>query len=257
MSYRKIYEGYFGPIPVDEEGRTYDIHHIDRNRTNNSRENLVALPIAHHYRLHYEAGEFRAANAIGLRMGLTPKQRSELAKKAALERVRKKDHHFLGGEIQSRNGRAKVASGEHHFLGEAHSKRVTLQNETALRDGTHNFQNPAVRKNVDRANQRRLADGSHPFAQGAGAASSRARIKEGTHHFQDRDRQLELSARAKQKNSIRVLRSCNSVTEEFESISAAVLGTPNASRKLIDKALKLGTPYLSYYWTKRDKDQLS
>jgi len=26
--YRKIYEQHYGPIPVDSDGRTYEIHHI-------------------------------------------------------------------------------------------------------------------------------------------------------------------------------------------------------------------------------------
>ena len=33
--YRKIYEQHHGPIPIDESGRTYDIHHIDGNHFNN------------------------------------------------------------------------------------------------------------------------------------------------------------------------------------------------------------------------------
>jgi len=27
-NYRKIYEDHNGPIPVDEDGRTYEIHHL-------------------------------------------------------------------------------------------------------------------------------------------------------------------------------------------------------------------------------------
>ena len=56
-TYRKLYEEYHGLIPVDEDGRTYEIHHLDGNRKNNEPNNLVALSIKEHYRIHYEQGD--------------------------------------------------------------------------------------------------------------------------------------------------------------------------------------------------------
>ena len=38
--YRKIWESYYGPIPKDENGISYEIHHIDGNRDNNDINNL-------------------------------------------------------------------------------------------------------------------------------------------------------------------------------------------------------------------------
>ena len=32
--HRKIYQEKFGPIPKDEKGRSYEIHHIDGNHKN-------------------------------------------------------------------------------------------------------------------------------------------------------------------------------------------------------------------------------
>ena len=83
MSYRKIYNNYHGLIPIDEYGRPYDIHHIDRNKSNNSIENLVALSIEEHYNAHYVAGEYRAAHAILLRMNKPTEQIRKLASMAA------------------------------------------------------------------------------------------------------------------------------------------------------------------------------
>jgi len=72
---------HYGPIPIDENGITYDIHHIDGNRKNNHILNLVALSLKEHYKIHYDKGEFLAARAISLRM----KGMSKLPKKERLE----------------------------------------------------------------------------------------------------------------------------------------------------------------------------
>lgn len=57
MNYRKLWEHYHGPIPKDEYGRTYDIHHIDGNRKNNSLDNLVCISIEDHYKIHLKQFE--------------------------------------------------------------------------------------------------------------------------------------------------------------------------------------------------------
>lgn len=51
--YRKIYKTFYGQIPKDSNGRSYDIHHIDGDKTNNSILNLVALSIQDHYDVYY------------------------------------------------------------------------------------------------------------------------------------------------------------------------------------------------------------
>ena len=85
--YRKIYEQNYGPIPVDNDGRTYDIHHIDGNRKNNDPSNLVALSIEEHYKVHYNQGEFNACLRIMTRKNVSPDFLSDLAKKDALKRL--------------------------------------------------------------------------------------------------------------------------------------------------------------------------
>jgi methionyl-tRNA synthetase len=57
MNYRKIWEQAYGPIPKDGDGRTYDIHHIDGNRKNNSIDNLICLTIEDHYKIHLKQFE--------------------------------------------------------------------------------------------------------------------------------------------------------------------------------------------------------
>ena len=57
MNYRKLWEQTHGPIPKDSNGRTYDIHHIDGNRKNNSIENLIGLSVEDHYKIHLKQFE--------------------------------------------------------------------------------------------------------------------------------------------------------------------------------------------------------
>jgi len=71
MNYRKIWENINGPIPLDELGRSYEIHHIDGNRKNNNIENLMCISIQDHYDIHKNKGEDGAAWIIGQRMRLT------------------------------------------------------------------------------------------------------------------------------------------------------------------------------------------
>lgn len=67
-NYRKIWIDHYGNIPIDEDGRTYDIHHIDGDKSNNKIENLIALAIQDHFEIHYKQGNFEACKAISMRM---------------------------------------------------------------------------------------------------------------------------------------------------------------------------------------------
>jgi len=69
-TYRKIWENNFGPIPMDDNGRPYEIHHVDGNRNNNNLENLMCVSIEQHYELHYNNGDYGACVMIAKRMNL-------------------------------------------------------------------------------------------------------------------------------------------------------------------------------------------
>lgn len=184
--YRKIYEQHYGPIPLDEKGRRYDIHHIDGDHSNDYPTNLKAVTLDEHYAIHYAQGDLGACRAIMMRMDRTAKEVSELARKFALERLENGTHHFLGPDINQKridNGthnfvgknnpsKLRVANGTHHFLGgEIQRKQVA--------DGTHHFLKPGFQKEIQRkriengthnllgphSNQQRLEDGSHPSQQ--------------------------------------------------------------------------------------------
>jgi hypothetical protein len=80
QDYRKIWENINGPIPIDDKGRTYEIHHLDGDRTNNDIENLVCISIEEHYKIHFNQGDFGAAVMIAKRMELPPDYISSIQK---------------------------------------------------------------------------------------------------------------------------------------------------------------------------------
>ena len=61
MNYRELYKEYYG-VSITE---SYDIHHIDFNRSNNSIDNLILLPKELHAKYH------RCINELGGQSGTT------------------------------------------------------------------------------------------------------------------------------------------------------------------------------------------
>lgn len=78
--HRLIYENHVGPIPKDQEGRSYEIHHLDGNHNNNSIENLKLVSIQEHYDIHYSQGDLKACLIMSQRMKISPEEKSRLAK---------------------------------------------------------------------------------------------------------------------------------------------------------------------------------
>lgn len=79
-AHRKIYETHIGPIPKDDEGRSYEIHHVDGNHNNNSLSNLMCVSIKEHYEIHKSQGDFKACLIMSQRMKVSPQEKSYLAK---------------------------------------------------------------------------------------------------------------------------------------------------------------------------------
>lgn len=193
-NYRKIYEHHVGPIPKDEDGRTYDIHHIDGDHSNNNISNLKAITLQEHYDIHLSQGDYRAAHLISIRLRMSPEEISRLSKLAIQQQIMKDNHpwrkavnvhvlrleedeayrntfinsikemnyrrvqdgthHFLGGEIQRRTSQKRLDNGTHHFLGGEIAQRI---NKEKVDNGTHNFlgkHNPT---------HERVKQGTHQF----------------------------------------------------------------------------------------------
>lgn len=179
VNYRKIYEQHFGPIPKDENGRSYQIHHINGDKNNNNIENLLCLSIEDHYQLHLSQDEFAAARLIAIQMKRSPEEISALSKKIITKTnqrmIQDGTHPWLGSKHNQQKNAQAVANGTHHFLGPENNKK-------RIREGTHNFTNSEFQSRIARnavakgtnvlvggkiqreTQQRLLAEGKH-FSQ--------------------------------------------------------------------------------------------
>jgi hypothetical protein len=170
-NHRKIYENYYGPIPKDREGRTYEIHHIDGNHSNNDISNLKAVTIQEHYNIHYSQGDWAACFLMAKRMKLSPEETSALSSLTQRRRVREGTHHFLGGKISKEINSKRKADGSLREVGIRSAKK-------RVEEMTHNFQGPA-------ANQKRIENGTHNFLSSDFQKNiQKKRVEAGTHHLQ-------------------------------------------------------------------------
>jgi len=145
-NHRQIYESHHGPIPKDEDGRSYEIHHIDGNQKNNDPKNLVALSLKDHYNVHYKQGDYGACWLLSKKMKMTVEEVSSLSRKVALKQMAEGVHPFIG--INEK----RIKDGTHHFLGDSHPSKVRVK------DGTHNFLDSNFQKEMS---MRALAEGKH------------------------------------------------------------------------------------------------
>lgn len=179
-NYRKIYENHHGPIPVDEKGRTFHIHHIDGNHNNNDPDNLIAVSNQEHYDIHLSQGDYAACVFLSRHLDTSQEEISRLARESNLKRVADGSHQFLDGEISRKTNQQRLADGTHHFLdSEAQRKKALAACTKRVLDGTHQFLGgDIVRK--------RVADGTHHLLGGEiQRINAQKRLEAGTHNFLD------------------------------------------------------------------------
>ncbi len=111
MNYREIWEQHNGPIPRDENGRSYEIHHINGNHSDNRVENLQCVRIEEHFQIHFDQGDMRASAAIARRMFMDKATQTDLNRKAGLEAFKKKTgiHAFSKEENREHARRGGLA----------------------------------------------------------------------------------------------------------------------------------------------------
>lgn len=83
-----------GPIPKDSNGRSFEIHHIDNDPTNNDITNLMCVSIDEHYEIHKLQGDWVGAFMIARRMEQTPEDIADIARRGTVERIEKGIHNF-------------------------------------------------------------------------------------------------------------------------------------------------------------------
>jgi hypothetical protein len=128
---RKIYLKHYGTIPVGNDRRPYEVHHVDGNPENNDIGNLVAISIQDHYATHYAQGDWAACVRIAAKLKLPQEVLSELSRKNATKvnarTIADGTHNFLGA---NNHVHAKIKAGTYHLLGPA-------QNLARVAKGTH------------------------------------------------------------------------------------------------------------------------
>ncbi|ARW58152.1 I-TevIII-like protein [Serratia phage X20] len=82
-NHRKIWIESNGEIPLDEFGRSYHIHHIDGNPSNNELSNLLCLSPNDHFELHRSQGDYGAAFLLlNNHLSISPEERSDIISKS-------------------------------------------------------------------------------------------------------------------------------------------------------------------------------
>ncbi|HET8688763.1 MAG TPA: HNH endonuclease signature motif containing protein [Methanosarcina sp.] len=193
-AYRKIYENHYGLIPKEDNGRTYEIHHIDGDHSNNNPANLKAVTIQEHYDIHYAQGDWAACQAIQLRMNKSPEEISLECSKLSRQRVQDGTHHWLGEEYSDKSREReliKVEKGTHPWMGEQGSKLATERNLVRTRLGLNPFAGEEGSKLSKKVQKDRIEKGTHPFVGIQGGILSKKNnarlLAEGKHSSQNKE----------------------------------------------------------------------
>lgn len=187
---------------MDENGRRYEIHHIDGDTHNNSRENLVALSIQDHYRVHLLQGDWGAAAAIARRMKLPHTTLSKLARNLVKKRIDDGTWHFTKNFAQ-KEARRRIDLGIHNF--QRRDDGTSLQtdrvkNKThhllrrpdgtshatdAVKAGTHHL---LRRSDGSSVTKDRTIRGENPFSRrDDGTSITSDKVTDGTHPWQNKE----------------------------------------------------------------------
>jgi len=177
-NYRKIYKQHYGKIPKDQDGRSYEIHHIDGDHGNDSPDNLKAITIQEHYHIHYTQGDYGACRSIIVRMNKTPEEISAAVSELNKKQVQEGTHVFMRRSDGSSMASDRVANGTHELLGGEIQRKT--QNQKVI-DGIHNFQ---FRSDGSSLSADRVANGSHHFSDIEWQKKNAKKLmEEGKHHF--------------------------------------------------------------------------
>ena len=167
---RNVYRSYFGEIPKDVNGRSYEVHHIDGNHKNNDISNLKLVTIEEHYAIHYAQDDYGACLIMSDRMSISHEEKSRLASKHSQSRLARGDHPFLRKGFQSGTARRMVDKGTHPFLGGAIQR---ASNKERRENGTHHLLgNTLARDLIEQGRSPTQKEWVCPHCNAAGKGSS-------------------------------------------------------------------------------------
>jgi len=177
-NYRRIYEKYHGPIPIDELGRSYDIHHIDGDKNNNDPSNLIAVSIQDHYEIHLRQEDWFACFNLAKRLSLTANEISEIAKNAVKTSIEEGTNVLVGGRWHKENidllrekVREQVRTGQHHWTTDEHRILTSIRQQEKVQNGTHHLLGGKIQKEL-------VASGRHHLLGGEIQRKTNARRRE-------------------------------------------------------------------------------
>ena len=171
--YRKVWVEHNGPIPLDNSGRSYEVHHKDGNRNNNSIDNLVCVSIREHYDIHYDQGDWAACRLIAERMEIGAEEKKLLAEKNATTMVKEGTHPFLK-ENRKKYGCNGITSED----AKTRSEILVKENKHPFQKGNSGYLDSNL---ASERNSKRIDEGTHNFV--GESNPSYGRIKKGTHNF--------------------------------------------------------------------------
>ena len=155
MKYRKLFENTYGQIPKDEFGRSYEIHHIDRNRKNNDISNLACVSIEEHYKIHLSQGDYDAASMIAERLKLS-KEELDLLYKLSKNTYKK--------------GHSPWNKGKKNVYTEDQIKRISETTKKSMKGKNVGSENPMYGKLPHNTRKVETLDGTKVFESGRAAA---------------------------------------------------------------------------------------
>ena len=174
--YRKIYENHHGPIPKELDGRSYEIHHVDGNHSNNDPANLIAVTLQQHYDIHLSQGDIGACFIMAKqRKMLSSEQLSMLSKEVQKQRVDDGTHNFLDKTVAKSRALKRVKENNHPFLKRNDGTSIQTDRVDA---GTHNFLGGKISRAI---NKKRVAEKTHNLL---GNKMGEYQKKNGTHPTQ-------------------------------------------------------------------------
>jgi hypothetical protein len=174
--YHKIYKNHHSPIPKELNGRSYEIHHIDGNHSNNDPANLIAVTLQEHYDIHKSQGDIGACFLMAKqRKMLSPEDLSALSKQVQKKRIENGSHNFLDKEAAKDRVMKRIQDKSHPF-----PKREdgTSLAQDRVKAGTHNFLGGAISRAI---NKKRVDNKSHNLL---GSKMVEYQKKTGTHPTQ-------------------------------------------------------------------------